>query len=916
MLLTNLAETEWINIHCSEKLLQHVICVSRPKFSPSSWSQSAVNRWAISSRLMCLKYQIKLAKYCFVFKWTKPIISVNTEKLASACILHSRSSAVECTSFEMIQFLFDTTSSAFPPTLLLHNSSHIQRLTHEKVLNFNKYKKEYIPTYEANGSYILTTKQENIDLKGNTFSCTHGGYISFLYTCDGSPDCPNDDSDERTCTCDDNSHCKELSGNRTEHKCGYLYYQAVDGSCHHYCLQSNSTDLANQGLFWCNRSDITIVHSLMDDLVPDCGSQGEDELVLMSMLQQGTRAPCLEPGQLPCLEGHPKCYYFYQICKYQLDKQNKLYPCRNGGHLVNCKSFECNNNFKCHKSHCISWASVCDGKWDCSFGEDEEFKPVCGKGYSCSGMFKCKDTDTTCIHLGDVCDDVVNCPLNDDEFGCSLTNICPCQCLGFAIFCQNTKLNFLNDMYNYLSLTLLNSFVSHNKNIFQIFPEVLMYKQRGGEVADICSVSLPKPLIFFNMSFTDLSSLKQNCFKMHLSLQCVLLENNCIESVSSKSFYNLRKLQLVGLSRNPLSKIPRLFVVMCPLVRLISLRKLNLIGVDQNSFDSILTGVVDTDDHHVCCLTHENLCCSAKRPWFVACEDLLPGVTKQIFFVSISFTIVVLNIVSFITNTLTWKSNKTMSIIVFSTNICHCLCSVYLHITWIAHFSLEGTFMVMEQIWRTSSSCFSAFGIILAHSVLSALALLLLALSRLMVVVHPVDSQFKRVSYVSKLIASAYLFTLVFTLCVSLSIKFVQHTLPFSLCLPYADPSNSVMLLRIITVVITTAQFLCVVAMSILHGLLVKHLIASQLAVRALKVGDVSNVPVFVQLLTISISTAVSWTSTNIIFCVTIFLSRFPVELVTWTTIATMPMNSYIYPVVFLILAIRKKMMLKDQWNT
>ncbi len=176
-----------------------------------------------------------------------------------------------------------------------------------------------------------------------------------------------------------------------------------------------------------------------------------------------------------------------------------------------------------------------------------------------------------------------------------------------------------------------------------------------------------------------------------------------------------------------------------------------------------------------------------------------------------------------------------------------------------------------------------------------------------------VDSQFKRISYVSKLIASAYLFALMFTLCVSLSVKFVQHTLPFSLCLPYADPSNSVMLLRIITVVITTTQFLCVVAMSILHGLLVKHLLASQLAVRALKVGDVSNVPVFVQLLTISISTAICWIPTNILFCVTIFLSRFPVELVTWTTIATMPINSLIHSLVFIVLGIRKKCVSKDQ---
>ncbi len=426
----------------------------------------------------------------------------------------------------------------------------------------------------------------------------------------------------------------------------------------------------------------------MDDLVPDCGSQGEDELVLMSMLQQGTRAPCLEPGQLPCVEGHSKCYYFHQICEYQLNKQNKLYPCRNRGHLVNCKHFECNNNFKCHKSHCISWASVCDGKWDCSFGEDEEFKPVCGKGYSCLGMFKCKDTDTTCIHLSNVCDDVVNCPLNDDEFGCALTNTCPCQCLGFAIFCKG-KVNFVNDTYNHMSLTLSNSFMSRIPTVFQNFPHILNFKQIGGEVKEICSDNFPNTLIFLNVSCTDLPSLKQNCFQIHSSLQSVALENNCIKSVSSKSFYKIKKLQLVSLSENPLKNIPRNVLVMCPLVRFLSLRKLNLIAVDPQAFKSIVSGIVDTDDHHICCLTHEKLSCSARTPWFVACEDLLSGITKQVFFVTTSITIVVLNIVSFMTNAMTWESNKIMSIMVFSTNICHFFCSVYLHIIWIAHFSLE-----------------------------------------------------------------------------------------------------------------------------------------------------------------------------------------------------------------------------------
>ena len=54
--------------------------------------------------------------------------------------------------------------------------------------------------------------------------------------------------------------------------------------------------------------------------------------------------PCANSNQIPCLNGHPKCYNISEICSYKLNKNCHLIPCRNGAHLDNCKGFNCNSN--------------------------------------------------------------------------------------------------------------------------------------------------------------------------------------------------------------------------------------------------------------------------------------------------------------------------------------------------------------------------------------------------------------------------------------------------------------------------------------------------------------------------------------------------------------------------------------------
>ena len=119
-----------------------------------------------------------------------------------------------------------------------------------------------------------------------------------------------------------------------------------------------------------HNNGIIISLTMINDLVADCGPEAEDEH-LLKQLALGQMLPCLQKWQIPCREGHPRCYNVSQMCQYQFDTDQHLIPCRTGKHLQHCRKIACNMMLKCPNYYCIPWSYTCDGKWDCSHGYDE-----------------------------------------------------------------------------------------------------------------------------------------------------------------------------------------------------------------------------------------------------------------------------------------------------------------------------------------------------------------------------------------------------------------------------------------------------------------------------------------------------------------------------------------------------------------
>ncbi len=288
--------------------------------------------------------------------------------------------------------------------------------------------------------FVFRRQKKELKAGVNLYLCHSGDYVSAAKRCDSFVDCSNDKSDEENCPHHVVTQKQSEFKNEMEEKCGLLFYTTSSNKCYLFAdtLQGKENNTQPSIHTCVCKSEVTVDCALWNDLFIDCPDTQNDEPHQFSLLQSSKTQSCAVPGLLQCLKGHSKCYNMTDICKYKLDKNGLLHPCRNGGHLDNCNEFECNHKFKCFLSYCIPWVYVCDGKWDCPNGDDEHYHPVCSSDKVCVKMFKCGH-DSSCIHLGNVCDGQQDCPQGDDEIWCELQSVnCPmkCECLAFALDAQ------------------------------------------------------------------------------------------------------------------------------------------------------------------------------------------------------------------------------------------------------------------------------------------------------------------------------------------------------------------------------------------------------------------------------------------------------------------------------------------------
>ena len=185
MLMSNLAEPEWIQVDCNHDNLASVICVQN-KTNHNTSNTFTHHRQQLITK--CPSWSLSKNNKCFMFQWFDTNLTIM---------------ALNLSNIRFLTFVFDAVSIKFPPIIAPVSGTKciLNKFSYTKILNTYQFTRAIIDCHDAEGYFVSSSERLLIRYGSSTFSCTSGSQISQLYICDGNVDCPYDDSDEMLKLC-------------------------------------------------------------------------------------------------------------------------------------------------------------------------------------------------------------------------------------------------------------------------------------------------------------------------------------------------------------------------------------------------------------------------------------------------------------------------------------------------------------------------------------------------------------------------------------------------------------------------------------------------------------------------------------------------------------------------------------------
>ena len=397
-----------------------------------------------------------------------------------------------------------------------------------------------------------------------------------------------------------------------------------DGTCIFYGLVKISSSLtANNHAFNCISNNLVIL-VIKNELITDCSPNKDD---IKHIFKYNSNIVCQDNGQLPCKGGHKRCYNITEMCIYRLNKNNLFTPCRNGEHVANCRLIQCNMKFKCPDFYCIPWSYVCDGKWDCSEGYDEVKELKCGINRDCINMFKCMQSQK-CIHVGDICNGLKDCPTEDDEYMCSLAGLlCPssCVCIGLAIVCHNVSYaNYLVSFSPYNAIFLSYCDPTFLEPLLKIIKFPTFLSIRHNNLKSLCKMLLGlSNTLTIDLGFNLVEYVNPDCFRNGFWLISIKLNDNMISMFQRMVIFQLKNLHYLDLNNNFISALFLDYYLLIPDLEIVSIKNNRLSTISTRFFDDSNVKVIVTDNYFICCISPSESMCKSVKLWFESCRHLL-----------------------------------------------------------------------------------------------------------------------------------------------------------------------------------------------------------------------------------------------------------------------------------------------------
>ncbi len=361
---------------------------------------------------------------------------------------------------------------------------------------------------------------------------------------------------------------------------------------------------------------------------------------------------------------------------------------------------------------------VCDAKWDCPQGLDEVDSNWCGLKQNCTQMFKCRDANS-CLHLGNVCDNKLDCILGDDESLCALHKFqCPirCNCLALSVQCLHVHHCGQGNLEQ-LPLLAVSIHFSSPVFVYQVVSQLRIVEHLNLQRNDLLSLChiFQKLLELKSLSLNNNQAeiLDTSCIKNLPQLTTVLIARNNICFVAMKSFANLSNLSFVDLSNNEMKILPshliyntqgRLHIDLCGNV---------FETIHEDAFSGLTLRAMKTSDYRLCCLVSTEMLCNATKMWHRSCQDFLSttGLKFSCAFVfSVVFSTSLLSIGVQI-STKKYKTNHGVNVLALNLN--DMIFGLELLCVWLVDLMYRGTFFLTKENWLNSFPCYFMFTTVL-----------------------------------------------------------------------------------------------------------------------------------------------------------------------------------------------------------
>ena len=854
MLLSNLAEPYWVSVSCNKKILGDVMCVTDER----KVHKDITKNQATQITKIYYKACVIIKGKCHVFSW-----------ISKAEAKHVKGQIIPVFTNKKYYTLFDAVSVDFPP---FFSRDYNYILSYRKYSETYIYDKKNIPNDNTYAIFV-TEKRPTDMIKGdNLFKCENNSFISSVYLCDGHSDCPfNSSLDEADLNCNEST---------TKSNCNYF------------------TNNKMLNCFFNNKAAAISLNALKYNIFsPHSAIQSKN------WNYKGpypTPQNCIAHGLLFCGKSSFICYNVSDICSYSLNELKILVPCQFGEHIQNCKLFECNMKFKCAGYYCIPWNYVCDGKWDCPGGLDEEYQ--CANDEQCINLFKCKGSHI-CVHVNDICDNFVDCPYGDDEFLCSLHTVkCPlsCSCYLFSIKCLHSYSTNLYSNLPYKFVFITSSSVYFTMKLLAFIPKSVALVLNHNKLKTLHKSLAPgHQTLFLNLAFNEIETIDESYLKFGFNLCMLNLNHNLIKILMKNTIVFLPRLRYLDLSFNHLS---HLFLDKGE-IKLLNILNNSLFDITPEIYENQFTSVIITNDYHICCVIPSDSICTVTVKWYRNCSTLLNSKFTRWFCFCVFLFNLITNIVSIKQKYEQWgteRRNDFFIVVIFG-NISNITCALFIFVLWYTDIVMNHEYAIKEKIWRSSNACSFVFMVSLNFSISSPLIFGLLSLIRLMVVIHPLDSKLRLLKWSARITIIVFISSLILAFFIVVMMRLQYGDLPFRLCSPFVDPTGEYSVIHALLFGVILLQ-ISVCLLNVISYLTIFKVLRKSKITGSYASKEQNIKSLWIQFLVILSSNSLSWIVSSSIFLTALLKGKYHIGIMIWNTIGNGSVSSLINPIVSILL--------------